>query len=166
MQSRPFLYVFYMNACWASHLEMSPKHTTMTNIVLFLASEQTHSALVVCDSEWVTACSFTVPQRVRKSSEVVTALFGWCHVKLLPSRRTFCVDHATMHRFTVSLYSKPHTHGACVFISNPPPLFWQNDLDRDLLRATAITRGRNGYPPPPPKKKSWQRRKKFSIRSC
>ena len=27
-------------------------------------------------------------------------LLGWCHVKLLPSRRTFCVHHATVHRVT------------------------------------------------------------------
>ena len=36
-------------------------------------------------------------------------------MKLLPSRRTFCVHHATMHELTVSCYSKPHTEGACVF---------------------------------------------------
>ena len=29
---------------------------------------------------------------------------GWCHMKLLPSRRKFCVHHATM-----SLQAKPHT---------------------------------------------------------
>ena len=32
-----------------------------------------------------------------------------CHVKLLPSRGTFCLRHQTMHQFPVSLYLKPHT---------------------------------------------------------
>ena len=36
-------------------------------------------------------------------------LHGWCHVKLLPSRRTYCVHHTTMHQFTLSFCSKPHT---------------------------------------------------------
>ena len=34
---------------------------------------------------------------------VVCLLHGWCHVRLLQSRRTFGVHHATMHQFTVSL---------------------------------------------------------------
>ena len=33
------------------------------------------------------------------ATEVVTVVFGcymaWCHVELLPSRRTFCVHHTT-----------------------------------------------------------------------
>ena len=33
----------------------------------------------------------------------VCLLHGWCHVRLLPSRRMFGVHHATMHQFTVSL---------------------------------------------------------------
>ena len=37
------------------------------------------------------------------SSGVLTALFGWCHVNLVPCRCTFCVHHTTMHPFTVSL---------------------------------------------------------------
>ena len=48
-----------------------------------------------------------------------------------------------MHHFTVSFYSKPHTKDARVFRCNLPPHFWQND--RDLLRATAVTRGWNGH---------------------
>ena len=36
-------------------------------------------------------------------------LHGWCHVKLLPSRRTFCV----MHKFTVSLHSCLGPIGCC-----------------------------------------------------
>ena len=64
-------------------------------------------------------------------------------MKALPSQRTFCVHHATMHHFTMSFYSKPHTKDARVFRCNLPPHFWQND--RDLIRATAVTRGWNGH---------------------
>ena len=53
-------------------------------------------------------------------SDVLTALSiwllqGWCHVKLLPSRRKFCVHLTAIHQFTVSPHSKPHRYGACVF---------------------------------------------------
>ena len=34
----------------------------------------------------------------------VWLLHGWCHVKLLPSRRTFCVHHTTVHQFTLSYH--------------------------------------------------------------
>ena len=61
----------------------------------------------------------------------------------LPSRRIFCVHHATVHQFTVSLYSN-HTRRTHVCLAVTCQLhFWQND--RDLLRATAVTRGWNGY---------------------
>ena len=48
----------------------------------------------------------------------VWLLRGWCHVKLLPSRRTFCVRHTTMHQFTVSLHE---IHILRVFSSNLLP---------------------------------------------
>ena len=47
----------------------------------------------------------------------------------------------TIQPCTMSLHAKPHTQGACVFSCNLPPA--QND--RGLLRATAVTRGWNGY---------------------
>ena len=62
---------------------------------------------------------------------------GWCHKKLLPS--VYTIQPCTM-----SLHAKPHTQGVCVFSCNLRHLrFWQND--RGLLRATAVTRGCNGY---------------------
>ena len=81
-------------------------------------------------------------------SGVLIALFGCCvagamTVKLLPSRRKFCVYHSTMHPFTVSLHSKPHRQGVCVFGCNLPPALlaeWPG-----FLRATGVTRGSNGY---------------------
>ena len=51
-------------------------------------------------------------------------LHGWCHVKLLLSRRRLCVHHSTIHQFTVSvaIHSKSHNmQGACMFSCNLPP---------------------------------------------
>ena len=63
---------------------------------------------------------------------------GWCHMKLQPSRRTFCVHHAPCH-FMQSHIRKAY---ACSVVTCHLH-FWQND--RDLLRATAVPRGWNGY---------------------
>ena len=52
---------------------MSLKRFAMATIALFSASEQTHCALVVCDSESVTVAlhsAFSI------STEVLTPLFG------------------------------------------------------------------------------------------
>ena len=59
---------------------------------------------------------------------------GWCHMKLLPSRRVLCTPHhhAPCH-FMQSHTSKVH---ACLAVTCHLH-FWQND--RDLLRATAVT---------------------------
>ena len=65
---------------------------------------------------------------------------GWCHMKLLPSRRVLCTpySHAPC-QFTQSHIRKVH---ACLAVTCHLH-FWQND--RDLLRATAVTWGWNGY---------------------
>ena len=65
---------------------------------------------------------------------------GWCHVKLLASRRVLCTpyNHAPCH-FMQSHIRKVH---ACLTVTCYMH-FWQND--RDVLRATAVTRGWNGY---------------------
>ena len=87
---------------------------------------------------------------------------GWCHMKLLPSLRVLCTpyNHAPHH------FMQSHIHKVHVSLAVTCHLhFWQND--RDLLRATAVTRGRgwNGY-----RNKvstnSWPWRRKFSRRSC
>ena len=59
-------------------------------------------------------------------------------MKLLPYRRKFCVHHAPCH-FMQSHICKVY---ACLAVTCHLH-FWQND--RDLLRATAVTRGWNGY---------------------
>ena len=65
---------------------------------------------------------------------------GWCHMKLLPSRRILCTpyNHAPCH------FMQSHTRKvyACLAVTCHL-LFWRND--RGLIRATAVTRGWNGY---------------------
>ena len=60
---------------------------------------------------------------------------GWCHMKLLPSRRVLCTPchfmQSHIRKVFVCLAVTCHLH------------LWQND--RGLLRATAVTRGWNGY---------------------
>ena len=65
---------------------------------------------------------------------------GWCHLKLLPSLRVLCTpfNHAPCH-FTQSHICKVY---ACL-AGSCHPCFWQ--IDRGLLRATAVTQGWNGY---------------------
>ena len=65
---------------------------------------------------------------------------GWCHIKLLPSGRVLRTpyNHAPSH-FMQSHIRKVY---ACLAVTCPPR-FLQND--RDLLLATAVTRGWNGY---------------------
>ena len=68
---------------------------------------------------------------------------GWCHVKLLPSsRRKSCVHHTTMHHVTSCKATLIRKVYACSAVTCHLH-FWQNDLD--LLRATVVTRGWNGY---------------------
>ena len=65
---------------------------------------------------------------------------GWCHVKLLPSRRVLCTpcNHAPCH------FMQSHTSKVHAYLAVPCHLhLWQND--RDLLRAIAVTLGWNGY---------------------
>ena len=60
---------------------------------------------------------------------------GWCHMKLLPSRRVLCTPchfmQSHIRKVFVCLAVTCHLH------------LWQND--GGLLRATAVTRGWNGY---------------------
>ena len=65
---------------------------------------------------------------------------GWCHMNLLPSRRVLCTpyNHAPCH-FMQSNIRKVY---ACLAVTCHLH-FWQSD--RGLLRATAVTRGWNGY---------------------
>ena len=65
---------------------------------------------------------------------------GWCHMKLHPSRRVLCTqyNHAPCH-FIQSHIRKVY---ACLAVTCHLHL-WQSDLN--LLRATVVTRGWNGY---------------------
>ena len=65
---------------------------------------------------------------------------GWRYVRLLPSRLVLCTpyNHAPF-QFMQSHVRKVHAYLAVTCYLH----FWQND--RDLLRATAVTRGWSGY---------------------
>ena len=87
--------------------------------------------------------------------------YGWCHMKLLPSRRVLCTpyNHAPCH-FMQSHIRKVHAYLAVTC----HPHFWQND--RGLLRATAVTRGWNGYRNKSQHRKLTLENIKFARRSC
>ena len=62
---------------------------------------------------------------------------------MLPFRRKFCVHYSTMHQLQ-GHFIQNHIGSVYVCLAVTCHLhFWQND--RDLLRATAVTRGWNGY---------------------
>ena len=46
----------------------------------------------------------------------VWLLHSWCHVKLLPSRRTLCVHPTTTHQFT-TLFSRNHIRRVHMFLT-------------------------------------------------
>ena len=105
--------------------------------------EQTHCARLwfymsdtLFKARFVCCCFLNIHR-----SGVLKCWHGWCHIKLQPSRRKFCVHHTTMHHVT----SCKATYVRCmrVLAVTCRLHFWQND--RDLLHATAVTRGWNGY---------------------
>ena len=95
-------------------------------------------------------------------SGVLTALFGCymvglCHMKLLPSRRTFSVHYTTVHQFTMSLHLKPQVcvaYALCLAVPCHPQLCLN---DRDLLPGIVVTRRWNGQR----KKKKKKEKKKI-----
>ena len=67
---------------------------------------------------------------------------GWCHMKLQPSWRKFCVHHTTMHY--VTSFKATYIRSVYAYLAVTCHLhFWQND--RDLLHATGVTQVWNGY---------------------
>ena len=87
-----------------------------------------------CGSKWMTVASFAY--------SAVWLLHGWCHVKLLPSRRVLWIpyNHAPCH-----VTSSKVTYVGCKRVYLQPAghlYFGQRDLD--LLRAAKVTQGWNG----------------------
>ena len=90
-------------------------------------------------------CSFA-PQYPPKwcTYSAVWLLHGWCHVKLLSSRQMFCV-HIIQPCIVSRHFMQSHIRrdvNACLAVTCRLR-FGKNE--RDLLRATAVTRGWNGY---------------------
>ena len=101
--------------------------------------EQTHcSRMWFYMSDWLYSAFFEYPPRW---CQYLQRWHGWCHMKLQPSRRKSCVHHTAMHHVT-SCKATYLTVYACLAVTCHLR-FWENG--RDLLRATAVTRGWNGY---------------------
>jgi len=83
------LYFLFLWPLWAPHLEMSPKRFTKATIALFSASVQTHCALVVCDSKWVTVA---LHRAFWKSAKAVTPLQRCLALTWLVPRGTAAVS--------------------------------------------------------------------------
>ena len=95
-------------------------------ISVFSALEQTHCALVACDSNWVTVAfysAFWISTEVVYLS-TVQLLHGWCHLKLLPLWHVLCTpyNHAPchlmqshIHRVHVCLVVTSYVCMLCVF---------------------------------------------------
>ena len=106
---------------------------------LFSALEQTHCARMwfyMSEQLFIARFFFWLSTEVA----YLQRWHGWCHKKLLPSRRVLCTpyNHAPCH-FMQSHIRKVY---ACLAVTCHLR-FWQND--RGLLRATAVTRGWNAY---------------------
>ena len=106
--------------CRLPHLEMSYKRFTVATVQCGRAKPLRSDRMQLSASDCLYIARFGIATEVVYLS-ALWWLHGWSHVKLLPSRRMFCVRHTTMHHFTVSLYAKPHRQGACVFKCNMPP---------------------------------------------
>ena len=112
-----------MSTCRVPQIQMIPQCFTLATIrrSLLSAPKQTHCALVVCD--WL--------------------LHGWCHVNLLPFRRTFCVHHTTMHNLHYH-FIRSHIRRVHVCLAVTCHLHvWHNV--RCLLHTTAVTWRWNRY---------------------
>ena len=109
-----------------------------------LCSRADSMRTLACDSEWVTVSFYNAYPWKWCTGSALWLLYGWCHVK--------CCRFGASSVYTI----QPCTRLQCHFIQSHigtvyaclPVTFhlhlWQND--RDLLRATAVTRGWNGYP--------------------
>ena len=110
--------------------------------LLLSTLEQTHCAHVPCDSEWVTVASLFLI-----STQVVTVLICCC----MAGATWNCYRLGASSAYTIQPCTSLHCHFIRIHICRLhvywtvtcPLHFWQND--QYFLRATAVTRGWNGY---------------------
>ena len=139
---RARIYLFYMNTCLAFHVEISPKRFTVATIALLSTFGQTHCALVVCDSDRVTAALHSAFWIFTK---MVAAVFS-CYMAGATWNCCRLGASSVIQPFTSlqSHFTRSHVRRLHVWLAVTCHLhFWQHD--RGLLRATAVTRGWNGY---------------------
>ena len=108
-------------------------------IALFSALEHSLRSHVILH-EWIAFYSTFFCCWISNEVVYLQHWHGWCHKKLLPSRRILCTpyNHAPCH-FMQSHICKVY---ACLAVTCHL-CFCKND--RGLLCATAVTRGWNGY---------------------
>ena len=107
--------------------------------------EQTHCACMwFYMSDWLFIVFFL--KYPPKWCQYLQRWHGWCHTKLQLSWHKFCVHiqcHFMLHVTSCkATYVRIRKVYACLAVTCHL-YFWQND--RDLLHATAVTRGWNGY---------------------
>ena len=93
--------------CWCTFMEELPSHLPDWSL---LSPQILVTSVVVLETILILAThpllNFSVVLFLRCqcfiSTEVVylQRWHGWCHMKLLPPRREFCVHHSTMHHIT------------------------------------------------------------------
>ena len=134
-------------------------------IALFSALQHTRCALVACHSEWVTSCSAF--SNIHRCSQL-TALFGcytagatWNCCRLGACSVYSIQPCTTLHCHFIQSHMR--TVYVCLAVTCRLH-FWQND--RDLLRATAVTRRWNGYRNKSQHRKLTLEKKIFSRCSC
>ena len=112
--------------------------------VLFSTSEQTHCALVVCNSKWLTVALHSM---FWMSTQVVTMLFS-CYMTGA-TWNCYCLGAYSVYTIQPCTSLQGHfiwSHKCVMHVcwgATCHPHSWQNDLD--LLCATVVTQGWNGY---------------------
>ena len=122
---------------------MSPKCFIMETIALFSASEKSHCALVVCDSEIVTVA-------VHRALRISTAAFQRCLAvaRLVPrgtaavTAHVLCTPYNHAPVYSVNIRSHMHKIHVCLAVTCHLH-FGQNGQDH--LSTTAVSRRWNGH---------------------
>ena len=107
-----FIHCIDKNNCWAPHVETSPKRLTVAAIELSsLRPHFSRMRLSVSDCGCHTARFQYPPKQFQRCFIATWLQLATWSCGCLGLRSVY-----TMHQFTESLYSMPHTWDACVFI--------------------------------------------------
>ena len=104
------------NALYQNCMEVLIDDWLMIAYITLFSALLSWLTTLACCSTWV--ISFIVCFWVSTEVMYLQCWHGWCHMKLQPSQRKFCVHHTTMHHVTSC---KATYVGVCVFSCNLPP---------------------------------------------